>query len=103
MLQRLLEAGECERSPDEAFKQAFLLPLQACSPPTQNLFILVDSIDESYLQAALSERATGSRTIAELLAAHHSLFPQWLLLACSSRYGPFIVFLSCLVLSGYVA
>lgn len=26
-----------------------------------------------------------SRTIAELLASHHHLFPQWLLLVCTAR------------------
>ena len=83
-IQRLLEPAECERNPDEAFKQAFLLPLQAAPAPAHNLMVLVDSIDESYLQS-INERATCSRTIAELLAAHHTLFPQWLLLVCSSR------------------
>ncbi|KAK7503877.1 hypothetical protein BaRGS_00005000, partial [Batillaria attramentaria] len=83
-IQRLLEPAECERNPDEAFKQAFLLPLQAADPPAHNLMVVVDSIDESYLQS-INERATCSRTIAELLAAHHTLFPQWLLLVCSSR------------------
>ncbi|KAL8617064.1 hypothetical protein ACOMHN_014235 [Nucella lapillus] len=83
-IQRLLDPSECERNPDEAFKQAFLLPLQSSPPPAHNLMILVDSIDESYLQS-VNERTTCSRTIAELLAAHHTLVPQWLLLVCSSR------------------
>ena len=85
VLQRLLEPAQCERSPDEAFKQAFLLPLAAADPPPpRTLMVLVGSLDESYLQP-VSERATCSRTVAELLAAHHPLFPPWLLLVCSCR------------------
>lgn len=76
--------NEIERNPDEAFKMTVLTPLSTISPPCQNLIILVDSIDESYLQS-ISERAQGSRTIAELLSNNHQLFPKWLLLVCSSR------------------
>ena len=83
-VQAVLEPSECERNPDEAFKKGILLPLLSLTPPTQNLYILVDSIDESYLQS-ISDRNAGSCTIAELLANHHQLFPQWLLLICSAR------------------
>ena len=79
-----LEASECERNPDEAFRLAVLQPLQGIASPSQNLFLLVDSIDESYMQV-ISERAGVSGTIAELLANHHTNFPQWLLLVCSAR------------------
>ncbi|XP_074650559.1 uncharacterized protein LOC141905553 [Tubulanus polymorphus] len=84
LVQAALEPRECELNPDEAFKKAVLLPLMSISPPPQTLFALVDSIDESYLQS-FNERKTGSRTIAELLANHHPLFPQWLLIVCSAR------------------
>ena len=83
-VQLALSQTECERHPDEAFKKAILLPLLSITPPQHNLFILVDSIDESYLQS-IGDRVVGSRTIAELLANHHELFPQWLLLVCSAR------------------
>ena len=83
-IQALLEPSVCERNPDEAFKKGVLLPLLSLTPPTQNLFILVDSIDESYLQS-IGDRASMSSTIAELLANHHQMFPQWLLLICSAR------------------
>ena len=83
-VQAVLDPQECERNPDEAFKKGVLLPLLAMTPPTQNLFILVDSIDESYLQT-ISEHTGCSRTVAELLANHHQFFPPWLLLICSAR------------------
>ncbi|CAH1776934.1 unnamed protein product [Owenia fusiformis] len=81
-----LDPLQCEKDPDTAFIQTVLEPLEAIEPPDRNLIILVDSIDESYLQS-ISERTTGSRTIAELLANHHHLFPKWLLLVCSARKG----------------
>ena len=82
--QTALDPIQCERSPDEAFKKGVIEPLNKVDAPQQNLFILLDSIDESYLQS-ISERTSGSRTIAELLANHHHLLPKWLLLACSAR------------------
>ncbi|KAL4229805.1 Ankyrin repeat domain-containing protein 50 [Mactra antiquata] len=83
-IQRLLNSPECETSCDEVFKRAIINPLLEIEPPDKNLFILVDSIDESYLHS-VNEREEGSKTIAELLANHHSLIPKWLLLVCSSR------------------
>ena len=83
-VQSAIEISECERNPDEAFKRAVLRPLNAIQAPPHNLMLIVDSIDESYLQP-VSEGAQGSQTIAELLANHHSLFPPWLLLVCSAR------------------
>lgn len=95
-IQAALETSECERDPDEAFKRAVLFPILELDPPKQTCFLLVDSIDESHLQPSSDDRNTGSsgtgtggriisRSIAELLANHHQLFPQWLLLFCSSR------------------
>lgn len=63
-----------------------LLPLLGIKPPQQNLFIVVDSIDEGCNYAEGEQRPTGlTRTIAELLASHHDFFPPWLMLVCSSR------------------
>ena len=83
-LRKLMHPAEIERTPDLAFQQLVLDPLASVSAPAQTLFILVDSVDESYLQS-LNERTVGSRTIAELLANNHPNFPRWLLLVCSSR------------------
>ncbi|XP_049521085.1 ankyrin repeat domain-containing protein 50-like [Dermacentor silvarum] len=109
-----LEPAVCARWPDEAFKKAVLFPLLEIEPPEQPCLLLVDSVDESLLvqvnisgmtgngshrrhrhhhhhhggeqrHHTSSEGGRGSRTIAELLAAHQQLFPQWLLLVCSAR------------------
>jgi len=83
-IQHLLKPSECEKNPDIAFQKAVLEPLCSIDKPQQTLYMLVDSVDESYL-TCVSDRTTGSKTIAELLANHHTQFPQWLLLVCSSR------------------
>lgn len=59
-----------------------LLPLLSCKAPSQALFVVVDSVDEGCL---IGDRDQRSGNIAELLAAHHELFPPWLLLICSAR------------------
>ncbi|XP_068086218.1 ankyrin repeat domain-containing protein 50 [Anabrus simplex] len=84
-----------DRDPDEALKKAVLFPLLEIEPPKQCLFLLVDSIDEAQvlnitgsLTASSNSRRSSigtSRTIAELLANHHHLFPQWLVLVCTAR------------------
>ncbi|CAN8006118.1 unnamed protein product, partial [Ixodes hexagonus] len=79
-----LDGSRCDRCPDEAFKRGVLFPLLEIDAPPQPCLLLVDSVDESLLvQSASSGNA--SKTIAELLAAHQQLFPQWLLLVCSAR------------------
>ncbi|WAQ97891.1 ANR50-like protein [Mya arenaria] len=83
-IQTLLHKRDYDTNLDDLFKQAVLEPLQQIEPPEKTLFMLVDSIDESYLHTT-SEHEEGSKTIAELLANHHSLLPKWLLLMCSSR------------------
>jgi len=45
-----IDANVCQRDPDAAFRDGILTPLLALPPPAHNLFILVDSVDESYLQ-----------------------------------------------------
>ncbi|XP_005994760.1 ankyrin repeat domain-containing protein 50 [Latimeria chalumnae] len=86
-VQGVLQPGECERNPAEAFKRCVLLPLLAIKAPQQSLFILVDSIDEgcNFTEGDPQRPADLSGTIAELLASHHEFFPPWLLLICSAR------------------
>ncbi|XP_033631859.1 ankyrin repeat domain-containing protein 50-like [Asterias rubens] len=83
-VQAVLEPAACERNPDEAFRSGILQPLCSLNPPSRNCFILVDSIDEAYPRMD-GERCSSSRTVAELLANHHELFPSWLCLICSAR------------------
>lgn len=83
-VQKLLNGTGFDTNVDKLFKEAILSPLSSIEPPKKPLFFLVDSIDESYLHAT-NDREEGSKTIAEILANHHSLFPKWLLLVCSSR------------------
>lgn len=92
-IQYALRAKNIELNPDDCLKRALLFPLLEIDPPKTSLFILVDSIDEHsfiYSNSTLTkskprERSSQSRTIAELLANHHHLFPQWLLLVCTAR------------------
>ncbi|KAG2465499.1 ankyrin repeat domain-containing protein 50 [Polypterus senegalus] len=85
-VQSALQPGECERNPAEAFKRCILLPLLGLKPPSQSLYILVDSMDEGrYFGEAEQRTSSSSRSIAELLASHHEFFPPWLLLICSAR------------------
>jgi len=45
-----IDSDLCRRDPDAAFRDGILTPLMAVPPPAHNLFILVDSVDETYLQ-----------------------------------------------------
>ncbi|KAK6172468.1 hypothetical protein SNE40_016108 [Patella caerulea] len=83
-VRKYLNQVEIDKNPDEAFKQAVLSPLLSIDPPKDTLFMLIDSIDESYLNTT-SDKSGISRNIAELLANHHPMVPPWLLLVCSSR------------------
>jgi len=47
-----IDAGVCHRDPDAAFRDGILTPLMAVPPPSHNLLILVDSVDESYMQVS---------------------------------------------------
>ncbi|XP_053317381.1 ankyrin repeat domain-containing protein 50 [Spea bombifrons] len=85
-VQSLLQPGECERNPSEAFKRCVLLPLLAMKSPSQSLLLVVDSVDEGCNAVEGEHRPSGlSGTIADLLASHHEFFPPWLLLICSAR------------------
>ncbi|KAG8226334.1 hypothetical protein J437_LFUL009911 [Ladona fulva] len=88
-----LRPGACERDPDQALQRAVLFPLLELDPPPHRpCLMLVDAVDESH---AAAERAvgssisqsssSGSRSIAELLSAHHHLLPRWLLLVVTAR------------------
>ena len=83
-VQACLEPAAIEKNPDEAFKKGILQPLSSLNPPSRNCCILVDSVDEAYPHME-GERCSSSRTIAEILANHHELFPSWLSLVCSAR------------------
>ncbi|KAF7405531.1 hypothetical protein HZH66_004437 [Vespula vulgaris] len=92
-IQAALEPDVLDRDPDDALKKALLFPLLEVEPPKSCLFLLVDSIDEGQTlnppqtgtRDSRRENDNVSRTIAELLANHHHLFPQWLLLVCTAR------------------
>lgn len=92
-IQLALRSKNIEANPDDCLKRALLFPLLEIDPPKSSLFLLIDSIDEYsfvYSNSTLTrpkpkERTAQSRTIAELLANHHHLFPQWLLLVCTAR------------------
>ncbi|XP_076663580.1 uncharacterized protein LOC143366397 isoform X3 [Andrena cerasifolii] len=92
-IQAALQPDILDRDPDEALKKALLFPLLEVEPPKNCLFLLVDSIDEGQTlnppqtgtRDSRRENENVSRTIAELLANHHHLFPQWLLLVCTAR------------------
>lgn len=92
-IQIALRAKNIESNPDDCLKRALLFPLLEIDPPKTSLFILIDSIDEHsfiYSNSTLTkskprERSSQSKSIAELLANHHHLFPQWLLLVCTAR------------------
>ena len=84
--------------PDKAFKNGILLPLLSFPPPNENMFILMDSIDENLLSNYMSDnlphilnsdsfnkQRQGSRNISDLLSAHHNFFPEWLSLVCTCR------------------
>ncbi|XP_046383299.1 ankyrin repeat domain-containing protein 50 isoform X1 [Ischnura elegans] len=89
-----LRPGACERDPDQALQRAVLFPLLELDPPPHRpCLMLVDAVDESHAAAeraisgsgSQSSSGTGSRSIAELLSAHHHLLPRWLLLVVTAR------------------
>ncbi|KAJ8688175.1 hypothetical protein QAD02_023970 [Eretmocerus hayati] len=106
-IQAALQPEVLDRNPDEALRKAVLFPLLEVEPPKECLLLVVDSIDEGPVPGSSPAQATSasvlalnsrqqresetedeeevSRTIAELLASHHHLFPQWLLLVCTAR------------------
>lgn len=84
-VQDYLKADECAQNPDIAFKEGILLPLNSLPPPEDVYLVVIDAIDEAFLHSFDSKISRESRTITELVAAHHDLFPPWLFLAVSAR------------------
>lgn len=86
-----LYADNIEKNPDDCFKKSILFPLLELTPPRNALLLLIDSIDENYinegnLMSTLKGRnSTKSRNIAELLSNHIHLFPKWLFLVCTAK------------------
>ncbi|XP_050086792.1 uncharacterized protein LOC126571928 isoform X3 [Anopheles aquasalis] len=86
-----LTVDSIEKNPDDCFKKAILFPLLELCPPKNALLLLIDSIDENYLQdgnlisTLKGKQATKSRNIAELLANHIHLMPKWLFMVCTAK------------------
>ncbi|KAH8382886.1 hypothetical protein KR009_005712 [Drosophila setifemur] len=90
-----LNVDNIEKNPDECFKKAFLFPLLELTPPKTALLLLIDSIDENYINEGnlistlKGGRGTAtnhkSRNVAELLSNHIHLFPKWLFLVCTTK------------------
>ncbi|CAO1431229.1 unnamed protein product [Diamesa tonsa] len=80
-----------EKNPDDCFKKAILFPLLELNPPKNALLMLIDSIDENYLNdgtliSTLKGKSNAkSRNIAELLSNHIHLLPKWLFLVCTAK------------------
>lgn len=86
-----LTIDSIEKNPDDCFKKAILFPLLELSPPKTALLLLIDSIDENYLnEGSLISTLKGkvsakSRNIAELLSNHIHLLPKWLFLVATAK------------------
>ncbi|XP_058058965.1 ankyrin repeat domain-containing protein 50 [Anopheles bellator] len=86
-----LTVDSIEKNPDDCFKKAILFPLLELCPPRNALLLLIDSIDENYLQdgnlisTLKGKQASKSRNIAELLANHIHLMPKWLFMVCTAK------------------
>ncbi|XP_037910341.1 uncharacterized protein LOC119651072 isoform X2 [Hermetia illucens] len=87
-----LNVDNIEKNPDECFKKALLFPLLELTPPRNALLLLIDSIDENYINegnliSTLKGRCSAqkSRNIAELLSNHIHLFPKWLFLVATTK------------------
>lgn len=110
---RLFEEAVQRADVDDAFVHGVAALLAHVAPPERHRFLLIDSLDESFLcddtlanvsQSAVREsedtrltkmdvdsggqsacKPNRSRTIAELLSRHHSTMPCWLSLVCTVR------------------
>ncbi|XP_055627069.1 ankyrin repeat domain-containing protein 50 [Toxorhynchites rutilus septentrionalis] len=80
-----------EKNPDDCFKKAILFPLLELNPPKNALLLLIDSIDENYIQdgnlisTLKGKQVSKSRNIAELLSNHIHLMPKWLFMVCTAK------------------
>lgn len=86
-IQKSLSPINIAKDPDDAFKKAIIFPLLDLELPKHTMFLLVDSIDEGFCTNDKSDPKSknNSKTITELLATHYHLFPQWLMLICTTR------------------
>ncbi|XP_061508703.1 ankyrin repeat domain-containing protein 50 [Anopheles gambiae] len=86
-----LTVDSIEKNPDDCFKKAILFPLLELCPPKNALLLLIDSIDENYIQdgnlisTLKGKQVTKSRNIAELLSNHIHLMPKWLFMVCTAK------------------
>lgn len=80
-----------EKNPDDCFKKAILFPLLELAAPKSVLLMLIDSIDENFLNDGTlittlkGKNNSKSRNIAELLSNHIHLLPKWLFLVCTAK------------------
>lgn len=87
-IQESLSPINIVKDADDAFKKAVVFPLIDLELPKHTMFLLVDSVDEGLCSNDRSDpkfKNNSSKTITELLATHHHLFPQWLMLICTTR------------------
>lgn len=88
-----LNVDNIEKNPDECFKKAILFPLLELNPPKSALLLVIDSIDENYINEGTlittlgktGRNSTKSRNIAELLSNHIHLFPKWLFMVSTAK------------------
>uniref|UniRef100_A0A182ND28 ANK_REP_REGION domain-containing protein n=1 Tax=Anopheles dirus TaxID=7168 RepID=A0A182ND28_9DIPT len=86
-----LTVDSIEKNPDDCFKKAILFPLLELCPPKSALLLLIDSIDENYIQdgnlisTLKGKQVSKSRNIAELLSNHIHLMPKWLFMVCTAK------------------
>ncbi|XP_053671203.1 ankyrin repeat domain-containing protein 50 [Anopheles nili] len=86
-----LTVDSIEKNPDDCFKKAILFPLLELCPPKNALLLLIDSIDENYIQdgnlisTLKGKQNSKSRNIAELLSNHIHLMPKWLFVVCTAK------------------
>lgn len=88
LIQEALLPINIVKDPDDTFKKAVVFPLLDLELPKHTMFLLIDSVDEGLCTNDRSDiklKNNSSKTITELLATHHHLFPQWLMLICTTR------------------
>lgn len=74
------------------YSRAIVDTLLSLPPPSQSVYIVVDSLDTDWggtvgVSEGLTKGTMGTQStcIAELLLRHHQFLPPWLLLICSAR------------------
>ncbi len=75
-----LDPIQCQRYPTTAFENGIIKPLNSIKPPSEPVFIIVDSLHEAYMTADMTTHcgiSVGSSAIFDLLSAHYHLLPNW--------------------------